>query len=316
MLNKDMKNRLFNYISKALGMRPYTRGWYKGNCPSCGRQDKFGVNLGRNRSNCFVCGYHPSPINLVMELEGFKEFREVRAFLGAYKGAEYLEPLVERIETIDLRLPEGYTNILFGKSVLAKNARKYVRKRGFDTEEVSYRGWGYCKKGLYMGYIIIPFYMGGKLVYFNARRYLGSGPKYNNPKIDEFGIGKSLIIYNLDALSMYEEIFLVEGVINADTLGEQAIASGGKKISHYQVSSMLKSPAEKFSILLDPDAFEDSIKIGLQMSYHKQVRLITWEGEEDVNDIGRKETIKRVNKIPWQSYNDILKLKFDHEKRT
>lgn len=315
MLNRDIRNKVYSYITKVMGMRDYTRGWVKGNCPNCNRIDKFGVNLSRNRTNCFVCGYHPTPLTLIMELEGFKEYREVLIFLKAYKGKEYLEPIIKRIEKVDIKLPLGYTNILFGKSLLARQARKYIISRRFDPEEVSYKGWGYCTTGPYLGYIIIPFYIGGKLVYFNARRYLGSGPKYNNPKIDEFGIGKSLIIYNLDALAIYDEIYLVEGVINADTIGDNAIASGGKKISYYQISAIIKSPVEKVSIILDPDALEDAIKAGLLMSYHKDIRLIIWNGNEDVNDIGRKETFRRINNIPWQSYNDILKLKLNHGKR-
>lgn len=311
MLNSKIKGKLYSYFTRTLGMREYTRGWIKGNCPSCGRLDKFGVNLSRNRTNCFVCGYNPSPIKLVMELEGYSEYQEVLKFLGTFSGRAYMDPIVDRIEKFDVKLPTGYTNLLFGKSVIARNARKYIRNRGFDLDEAAYKGWGYCNKGPYLGYIILPFYLGGKLIYFNARRYLGSGPKYNNPKIDEFGIGKSLIIYNLDALSIYDEIYLVEGVFNADTIGDEAIASGGKKISHYQISAILGSPVERVNILLDPDALEDAIKIGLSMAYHKKVRLVIWEGEQDVNDIGKKETLKRVNKVPWQGYNDLLKMKHD-----
>lgn len=309
MLNKNIRNKIFEYVTKNLGMRKYTRDWLKGTCPNCGRIDKFGVNLTRNRTNCFVCGFNPTPAKLIMDLEGFTEFRELLSFLGTFKGRLYLDPIVERIERVDVKLPEGYTNILFGKSLLARQARKYIRSRGFEIDEVAYKGWGYCTSGPYLGYIIMPFYVGNKLFYFNGRRYLGSGPKYNNPKIEDFGIGKSLIIYNLDALSVYDEISLVEGVINADTLGDNAVASGGKKISHYQISAILKSPVEKVNILLDPDAIADSIKIGLEMVYHKKIRIVTWDGDKDINDIGREEVLKRISKVDWQSYNDLLKMK-------
>ena len=310
MLNKDLKNKIYNYITKSLGLREYTRGWYKGNCPSCGRLDKFGVNLGINRTNCFVCGYHPSPITLVMELEGLKTYYDTLSFLGAYTGRDYIEPAIKRIESSEVKLPEGYTNLLFGNSLLATRARRYIKSRKFDPDDVALKGWGYCNKGPYLGYIIIPFYTGNKLVYFNARRYLGNGPKYNNPSIEEFGIGKSLIVYNLDALAMYDEIYLTEGVFNADTIGDEAIASGGKKISHYQISAIIKSPVKKINMLLDPDAIQDSIRIAMDMSFHKKIRLVMWEGDEDVNDLGREETLRRVNEVPWQSYNDLLKIKF------
>jgi len=312
MLNKDVKGKLYNYFTKKLGLRLYKRGWLKGVCPDCGRVDKFGINLGMNRTNCFVCGYHPVPIKLVMELEGFTEFREAWSFIGAYKGKEYLEPVVEQIKRVNVTLPEGYTNLLFGDNLLAKNARKYILSRHFDVNTMAYKGWGYCTTGKYLGYIIIPFYVGGKLVYFNARRYMGAGPKYNNPSLDEFGIGKSLMVYNMDALALYDDVYLAEGVFNADTIGDDCLASGGKKVSHYQISAILKSEVKSVTLLLDPDAIKDSIKLALDMAFYKKIRLVYWDGNEDINDIGREEALRRIEKTPWQSYNDLLELKHEH----
>jgi len=309
MLNPNVKNKLYEYAKRNLGMREYVRGWLKGTCPSCNRVDKFGINLGMNRTNCFVCGYHPAPIVMVLDIEGLSDVNSAWSFLKTFEGLKYIEPTIERVEAKPVHYPEGYVNILMGTSVLAKAVRNYVIGRGFDIDDVSLRGWGYCNTGEYFGYLILPFYTGGRLTYFNGRRVLGNGPKYNNPKIDEFGVGKSLILYNADALAIYDEVFLLEGVINADTLGENGIATGGKSVSDYQISLINKSPVRKVTVVLDPDAFGDSIRIGLELSYHKAVRLITWEGDKDVNDIGKKEALKRINKSPWLTYNEILKLK-------
>ena len=309
MLNKETKGKLYHYFTTKLGVRTYTRGWLKGNCPDCGRLDKYGINLGMNRTNCFVCGFHPSPLNLVSILEGFDNYTDVLRFLKAYEGKPYLEPVVKKVEQVNISLPEGFKSLLIGDSKLALMARKYVEKRGFDVDEKAYEGWGYGTKGDYFGCIVIPFYMGGKLIYYNARRFVGSGPKYINPSIDDFGIGKSLIMYHIDALAIYEEIYLVEGAINADTIGDQAIASGGKKISDYQISMIIKSDVERVNLLLDPDAILDAIKVAMSLSFYKKVRLVTWDGEEDVNDIGREETLKRVESTPWMSYNDLIKMK-------
>jgi len=314
MLNQITKNKLYEYSIKILGMREYVRGWLKGNCPSCGRIDKFGVNLGMNRTNCFVCEYHPSPIVMVVDNEGFSTINEALIYLKTFEGLRYLEPTVEKIESKPIHLPEGYMNIAMGSSKLSQMIRSYVERRGFDIKEVSLRGWGYGTKGEYLGYLILPFYTAGKLTYYNGRRVVGNGPKYNNPKIEDYGIGKSLILYNADALAIYDEIYLLEGVINADTLGENGIATGGKNISDYQISLINKSPVKKIIVVLDPDAFENSIRIGLQLVFHKEVKLVTWEGDKDVNDLGKEESLKRINKVPWLTYNDILKIK--HEERT
>jgi DNA primase len=311
MLNKFIRGRLYSYVTNTLGLREYTRGWMKGNCPHCGREDKYGVNLYLNRTNCFRCGYHPSPIILVMEIESFSEINEAWSFLKAYEGREYLEPVVEKVEQIDAVLPEGFKSLLLGEGRLGRSARNYVDGRGFDPEEMSYKGWGYGTKDKYFGYIIIPFYVGGKLIYYNARRYLGSGPKYMNPEIEDFGLGKSLIMYNIDALALYDTVYLTEGAINAETMGDQGIATGGKKISHYQVSMILKSDVESIIILLDPDAMGDAINVGLGMAYYKKLKLIELPGDQDVNDLGQKKTLRYVNRSQWLNYNDLLKMKHD-----
>ncbi len=306
MLNKDIRSKLYSYTTQSLGLRDYRRGWQKGKCPSCGREDKFGFNISQNRTNCFVCGYHPSPIRLVMDLEGLENYQEVKKFLGTYKGRTYLEPVIERIERIETVLPEGYKNLMLGSSRLSISARQYVKRRGFDPEEMALKGWGYCTKGKYFGYIIIPFYIGGRLIYYNARRYLGSGPKYNNPSIEEFGIGKSLIMYNSDALGLYTNVYLLEGAINAETIGDEAMATGGKKISHYQVSMILKSDIKGLIIILDPDAMEDAFRVGLEVAFHKRVKVIKLPEELDVNDIGKDKTMALVKKSKWMRYNELL----------
>ena len=311
MLNQETKNRIHEYARNRLGMRDYVRGWLKGPCPDCGRHDKFGINISRNICNCFVCGYHPTPLILITEIEGFSTISETHAFLKTFEGLKYLEPVIERIERKEIKLPESYTNIALGDSVIAKSMRAYVNRRKFDIDTAAVKGWGYCTKGKYLGYLILPFYTRGELTYFNGRLVVGYGPKYQNPEIEDFGVGKSLILYNADALAIYDEVYLLEGVFNAETLGDNAMATGGKEISDYQISLINRSPVQKVVVVLDPDAFESSIRIGLQLAFHKQVKLVTWSGDKDVNDIGKEEAIKRIEASPWLSYNQILKLKHE-----
>lgn len=309
MYNKKTFNRLNSYFINKLNMRPYRRGWLKGDCPSCGRPGKFGVNLFRDRTNCFVCEYHPKPITLIRELEDLDTYNEVMEVIQDYKEMEYIAPVIKEIDESKVVLPDHYINIALGDSRLARMARNYIRGRGFDIDDLSLKGWGYCTDGDYYGYIIIPFYMGGKLVYFNARKFFGAGPKYNNPTAEDSGIGKSIIIYNVEALNIYKEVFLMEGVINAETIGPEGIATGGKDISTKQLSIIKTSPVESMVLLLDPDAIERSVEIALDLIFYKKVKLVFWEGDKDVNDLGREETLKRVNAVNYSTYNELIKFK-------
>lgn len=305
-LGTNTKQKLNEYFQRRLGMYDYRRGWLKGDCPSCGAH-KFGIHLGFNRSNCFKCEYNALPLDIVMTNEHFKDRHQVYKLLNDLKGVTYKEPEVEPYELKqNIVLPERFKNIKRGDSFIAKRARAYMVSRGFDIDRLSRAGWGYCSKGDYQGYIIMPFFFNNRLIYFNARKFLGNGPKYNNPNIEEFGLGKSMIIYNFDALYFYNKIYLFESVINAETIGPDAIATGGKKLSNWQIKQIIKSPCEKLIIGLDDDAIEDAYKLALELVPHKKVKIILFPEGKDVNDLGKKKTLKLVHKNRYKTYNEFL----------
>jgi len=314
-MHSSINNKLYEYFKKRLGSYEYTKGWIKSQCPSptCDSPN-FGIHLGMRRSNCFKCGYHKRPLDIVMDLEGIQTYNEVMAVLNSLEGITYKEPKLDPYELkSDVSLPESYTNISLGDSNMAKLAREYLRGRGFKISELAKAGWGYCTRGDYFGYIIMPFYTNNRLVYFNARRFAGPGTRFNNPKIDDFGIGKSMIIYNFDALYRHNIVFMVESVMNAATIGDKALAMGGKKLSHYQVNHIIKSPVKGVVIGLDDDAIMESIKLALQLVDFKKVKIMQFPKEKDINDLGRKESLKIYRKCRWLSRQDILKLKHDFE---
>lgn len=302
---------MHRYFEIKLQAFDYRHSWMKSRCPFCGKEMKFGINLGLNRTNCFRCGEHPSAVDLVMHLEGLERYTDVVRFLEneQFSGYIFKEEKIELRGKRYLYLPEGFKLLNQGDSTLAKMARAYVTKRGFNVEDLSKRGWGYGTKGKYFGYLIIPFHEKGQLTYFNARLFIGNGPRYNNPDASESGLGKSFIIYNKDALDMYRSIFLCEGAINAQTMGERGIASGGKKLSRYQINEMIKSPAERFIILLDPDAYKEAIDLALKLVQYKKVKVVKLPEGKDVNDLGRKETLRRIYQVHYQNYQELLQLK-------
>nr|DAD91505.1 MAG TPA: DNA directed DNA polymerase [Myoviridae sp. ctx322] len=306
------KGRLHQYFTVKLGAFDYRRGWQKCDCPYCGGKQKFGINLSTNRTNCFKCGEHPTPINLVLYLEHLDTYAEAYHLIQSntkYEGYVFKEEKVELKEHKSLYLPEGFKLLNQGTSQLAQSARNYMRGRGFDIDELSKFGWGYGTSGKYFGYIIIPFHEKGQLVYFNARLFMGNGPRYNNPEVSESGLGKSLILYNKDALSMYRTVYICEGAINAATLGERAIASGGKAISRFQINEIIKSPVKHIIILLDPDAKGYAVDLALKLVNFKKVKVVFLPDGTDVNDLGKKATMRLVYSVHYQTYQELLQLK-------
>lgn len=302
---------MHRYFEIKLQAFDYRHSWMKSRCPFCGKELKFGINLGLNRTNCFRCGEHPSAVDLVMYLEGLEKYTDVVRFLEneEFSGYVFKEETFELKGKKELYLPEGFKLLNQGTSTLAKSARAYVKRRGFDIDDVSKMGWGYGTKDKYFGYLIIPFHEKGQLTYFNARRFIGNGPRYNNPDTSDSGLGKSFIIYNKDALEMYKTVFICEGAINAQTMGERGIASGGKSISRYQINEIIKSPVERLIILFDPDAKHNAIDLALKLVQYKKVKVVFLPEGKDVNDLGRKETLRRIYQVHYQNYQELLQLK-------
>jgi len=299
-------------------MHKYRNGWLKGDCPKCGKHDKFGVHIGSNKSNCFVCGHKPRLIELIAKFERV-EYNEAFKILNKQEQLEYKEPKYELVAPkVDSILPESYRILSLGSSEMAKVMRRYVQKRGFNPNKVALKGWGYCTKGKYKGHLIIPYFVNGKVVYFNARRVIGNGPKFNNPTKEDIGLGKSMAIYNISALNLYKKIYLVESAINAETLGDHAIGAGGKKLSPWQKDKILSSKAEKIVIILDPDALKEAIELAMELSFHKKLKVLLLPEEKDVNDIGKPSTKALEQQAEWMSHMDLLKLKIQlqHEKRS
>lgn len=311
-VNNQFKGKIKTYLVKRLGAFEYKHGWMRiPVCPYCHRENKMGVNLSLNRCNCFRCGEHPSPIQLIMDIEKFDTIAELYKFLdsGEFNELTFKEEKIELAEPVPVYLPEGFKNIAFGESTLAKSMRNYLIGRGFNISEASRAGIGYCSSGDLFGYLIIPFYYKGVLRYYNARNVMAKGPRYNNPNKDITGVGKEFIIFNYDALFMYKSVFICEGAINALTMGERGIATMGKSISRYQINEIIKSPVEHVIILLDHDAQDKALDLGMKLVNFKKVKVVLFPDDRDVNDLGRSKVLKMIYNTRYQNYQELVKLK-------
>lgn len=314
LIQKKQRGKLLTYFRTRLGMFDYKGTWLKGDCPSCGASLKFGANIASDRTNCFICTYNEKPIDVVVMKEGLPNREAAYVYLRTFEDAPFLDTKIEELIQKPAELPAGFTLLSFGNSYIAQGARNYMEGRGFNIRELSLQGIGYCARGEYKYRIILPFYEAGRLIYFNARQFMDFGSKFKNPAVEDFGIGKSMLIYNVDALAVYRKIYIVESVTNALTLGSNAIAIGGKVISNYQLSKVLKSKVTMIVIILDNDATDYSIQMALKISIHKKVKIIIPPVDKDVNDLGKTKTKKLEKFSTWGKYKDFLKMKLDYER--
>ena len=313
--SQEVKGKLFTYFQQKLRLKPSTKGWYRGDCIYCDGKYSMGIHFHEHRLHCFKCGIHVTPIQAIIDIEGFTNYNEALKLLRLQDDFDRFERQilgkVEEVKPIDL--PEGYQSILTGKGIMSKSAKNYLINRGFDLEYLGLRGVGYCLEGDYQGYIIFPIYLKGELVFFQGRRFIPVGPKMKNPPEEEFGVGKSRILYNQDALMIYTRVRLVESITNALTLGDTGVGALGKSLSNYQFNWLVRSPAKAIHILLDPDAMFEAINLGLSLCHHKKVKVVKLPEGEDVNSLGKKETTKIEKATPYMNYNDLFRLKLNYK---
>lgn len=316
-----ISGKLVAYFKQKLGAFEYKGGWLKSDCPWCGKENKFGINVGLDKTNCFVCNERVTPFELILKLEGLETKRELYNFLHNLGEVDTFQTKVEKREEKEVELPEGFKLLNRGDGIVANLARRYMEGRGFNVNQLSMKGIGYCMKGKYQGCIILPFFSKGKLVYLIGRKFLLSTAKFRNPEAEEFGVGKAQVIYNSDALYYYKRIQIVESYINSLTLGDRAVAILGKIISDYQKSAIIRSSVEEIDLILDPDAYLHSLKSAMDFSMYKIVRVIRLPEGKDVNDIGKQATKDLIKKVKPQTYHELYKLwlfeknKLEYEQR-
>lgn len=318
MMNTKVLGKVYAWAIEKMGMTEVgTKGWLGGNCPHCGKEGKFGIHVESNSSNCFVCGTRMKLLPLIKHVHNLQTFQQVYQILDNYEGFKIAVSHQREMEVEqrigDELLPEGFKLLGFGKSVVAKAAVNVMKRRGYSVDRLMALGVGYTAKGKFKHRIIIPYYEGGKIVYFNARSIFDFGPKYDNPKEDEVGIGKSWVIYNIDCLRYSTKVWIFEGVLNAMTIGQNATNIQGKVPSPWQLNEYIKSPCKKFVIALDDDAMPEAIALGLQLTAAgKRVKILKFPKGKDANDLGRKATLQLEKSHSYLNYKDVLKLKLNY----
>lgn len=319
MHNSEVGGKIYAWAIEVLGMSEVgKKGWLGGDCPHCGKERKFGIHVGSNTSNCFVCGTRMKLINLVMYVHELKTYSEAISKLDRYEGFKIQishEREVDVIQKVgDEILPEGFKLLSLGNSRTAQLARHCMTSRKFSVARLTALGVGYTGRGSKACRVIIPYYENGKIIYYNARAITKAGMKYDNPKEEEVGIGKNQVIYNIDILRYATKVWIFEGVLNALTIGMNATNIGGKEISLWQLSQYIKSPCKKFVIALDDDAYPEALALGLKLAAAgKKVKVLKFPTGKDANDLGRKETLKLEKAQSYMNYNELLKLNMNYD---
>lgn len=239
--------------------------------------------------------------------------KTIAGFISEHSGMSYGDA-VDFVGLIDVPMlsrvrpefsPEAQSTVtlpavqsLFENSVIGERVRNYLIDRKLDISTLDDKGWGFSMEGKWIGRIIIPFKIKGKLVYYIGRSFVGDSPKYLNPISSDVGVGKSDIFYNQDALYTETSGFLVEGVMDAETIGNNCVASLGWKLSMKQVSLIANSRWKELHIVPDWNFQSQAVSTALYFRHQMDVYIHSLpDGAKDVNECGFENIIFNKCKI-------------------
>lgn len=262
-------------------------------CPVCSYEIK-GLENGDGKGNlevnykygvykCWSCGEshntHGSLYKLIKKYGKPSHLRNYKLF-----SPDYNENRSEKRKYKKVRLPIefiSFENVSDGFRLTHyyKRAKNYLIRRNINDDLIKKHHIGFCYEGEYANRIIIPsLSKKNKVNYFVARTYEPYiKPKYKNPEAE-----KQKIIWNKQSIDWSKPIYLVEGVFDHIFL-PNSIPLLGKVISD-ELFDILYEKAIKIVIVLDGDAFEDTIKLYRKLDGGKLMNKIWYvKLDEDVD---------------------------------
>ena len=298
----------FTYFNSNFNLKKTSKGWYTFDCPFCGKSHKMAVNFGIGFAKCWVCEWRGNVYEFVKDFENVS-FSDAKYKIQTIKpSAIKVEDIIAtsnaiRQEVSGVDLPIGYKGILDGDGIMAQRAREYLMGRGFDLDRLDRMGIGYVSHKQevepsddYFGYIIIPFLSMGELVYYIGRDFIGNFLRYKNPLKEQTGVGKGDVLFNEDALHLYETAFIVEGWADAVTIGENGVSTQGWSLSQRQKRLIMSSEVDR--LVFVPDAGVDGTgKSFYEKALESATSFINSGKEVYVLDLNVLDSGKDINEL-------------------
>lgn len=180
-----------------------------------------------------------------------------------------------------------------------------VNKRRLSPEVIAKHNIGYIKKGhavtsegkqvtLDNHVVFFTYDNQGRYIYWNTRSILPDPYiKSFNGVSREGEYSKRNVIFNMNTARLQQDIVVVEGVIDALTIGDSGVATFGKQVTDAQVTEILKNvtPDKSIYVMIDRDAPEQADKLAQRLyQKHKNTFIVLNPEDQDANDIGTERT--------------------------
>jgi len=276
--------------------------WCNVCCPFCS-DSKFHLGYPTDGGNffCFRCGPLPEDETVAALLgvdlpKARRLCREHRVSEGHRKdlSAGPGTTRVPRINTLETRLP-------YGTSPMTNRHRTYLRRRGFDPDQLE-RDWGLCgtgNLGSFAHRIIIPIYdRDKKLICYQGRDVTGKSPmRYKSCPDALAATPIKNCIYGLDRLKG-DLVVVTEGAAKVWRLGTPAVCTFGATVTDAQV--LLLRRFRRRMVLFDGDdtgrvqAQTLAARLSLFPGVTEIVELPGPDGPDDLTDLEAHELMAEL----------------------
>jgi hypothetical protein len=295
---------LKSILDKAFGETGSERKTHdvKYHCPKCKHhKQKLEVNLKTGQYHCWVCNPPfkgvgiPNLVRIVSTNDAlYKEAVSVYKESGGRIKTENSDIFSNTPpDTKRAQLPVGFIPLRHRQDSRSwRLCYNYAKKRrGFSELEIIRYNMGYVESGQLEERLIIPSYdANGTLNYYTARSvYDHVFLKYINsdfPKDDVVGFE--------NFIDFKQPVNLVEGGLDAVTVGFNTIPLFGKSLSRLLKLRLVQYRPPEVRIMLDDDAFGDAMRIdGELKKLGINSRVIKMCGK-DPNSIGRLASLELI----------------------
>jgi len=292
---------LENVLGKGKGSK--TTMDYAFYCPVCKHHNpKLIINIKTGQYNCWTC--HPptkgkTPVSLFKKIEVPTE--KMIEMKGYFQGDNIK---INTIKYNKVTLPEEFISLSNpDKSLEARHALVYLKKRKIGVQEIQKYNIGYCKKGRYRNKIIVPSYdHNGNINYFVARSF----EKDPFQKIDAPSCNKNDLIGLEFFINWSVPVILCEGIFDAIAIKRNAIPLFGKTISKSLMMKLVESEVKTVYLALDKDALKEALDYSqILLNQGKEVYLIELEGK-DPSDLGFEYMTKILHQAKPFTFSDLL----------
>jgi len=273
------------------------------NCPRCQERDGLShpdgkynleINTAKRKFRCWKCD-EPKFSGSLGKLIGIFGSSVDRDMYKSYAGVFEDQIFDEEKELVQVRLPDEMISFSQMQATNPEHFEAYnylINERKLTRDVILRYRLGFCTTGKYSKRIIIPsFDKNGEPNYF-VGRYYGNDKKirkklpYLNPYAD-----KDVIIFNEGLVNWDSTVYLSEGAFEMLSFPVNTIPMLGKTLST-TLFLKLKELKPDVVVLLDPDAFKNSVELYYTLSTiyvgcEERVKIVKLPTDEDLDELRR-----------------------------